>query len=63
MKTKILANFEICISVPLSWELIKMFLPPLTSLNYVHVSKQKAIYIFGNGVEMWVLEEKKRSFL
>ena len=23
----------------LSWELIKMFLPPLTSLNYVHVSK------------------------
>ena len=23
----------------LSWELIKMFLPPLTSLKYVHVSK------------------------
>ena len=23
----------------LSWEMIKMFLPPLTSLKYVHVSK------------------------
>ena len=29
----------------LSWELIKMFLPPLTSLKYVHVSIYKAIYI------------------
>ena len=29
----------------LSWELTKMFPPPLTSLKYVHVSKQKAIYI------------------
>ena len=34
-------------SILLSWELIKMFLTPLTSLKYVHASK------------WWVLEEKK----
>ena len=49
--------------VPYYGSSIKMFLPPLTSLKYVHVSKQKVIYMSCiNGAEMGVLEEKKVHF-
>ena len=35
----------------------------MTSLKYVHISKQKAIMSFVNDVEMWILEEKKFIFV
>ena len=46
----------------LSWELIKTFLPPLTSLKYVHVTKCKAIYILCKWCRNVCFERKKKHF-